>query len=126
MSKTIYTVPAVVVRIHDADTLVCSLDMGWGTWRKDEPVRLEGVNAPELSTAEGQAAKAFVETLLKAGDEVTVISKKYDKWRRTLGRITLPDSRDLSAVFARNRARGCDEGLRSMAQDNRKTTTSKH
>ncbi len=99
MSKTTYTVPAVVVRVRDADTILVDISLGWDLWHKSEPVRLEGVNAPELSTAEGQAAKAFVETLLKVGDSVTVVSKKYDKWRRTLGRITLSDGRDLSAVL---------------------------
>lgn len=97
-----WTVPATVTRIIDADTVVCQCDLGWRISLKTS-VRLFGVNAPELSTAEGQAALHFVQAILQPGDEVTLISHKLlgntDKYGRVLASITLPDGRDLSTML---------------------------
>jgi endonuclease YncB( thermonuclease family) len=74
------------------------LDLGWRVSREAEPVRIYGVNAPELSTPEGKVAKSFAESLLPIGLAVTVVSLKllgaFDKYGRTLGGLTLPDGRD--------------------------------
>jgi len=85
-----WTVPAVVQRVVDGDTLIVDLDLGWNLWHLGQRVRLAGVNCPELSTTEGRAAKTFVDVLLWPGVEVTIVSKGLDKYGRTLGQVVLP------------------------------------
>lgn len=85
---TTWTVPATVVRVVDADTLECDLDLGWRiTYRAK--VRLAGVNAPEMSTPEGKAARAWVAEVLIA--QVTVVSHSLDKYGRVLGEVRVGD-----------------------------------
>lgn len=86
---TTWTVPARVVRVIDADTIVCDLDLGWGVWRHSQHVRLLGIDAPELSTPEGKSAKAWLEGHLHVGDYVAVISEKLDSFGRVLGWVHL-------------------------------------
>jgi micrococcal nuclease len=51
---------ATVTRVVDGDTLHLSVDLGCDTTLA-MTVRLYGVNAPEMNTDAGKAAKAFVE-----------------------------------------------------------------
>ncbi|HLL69004.1 MAG TPA: thermonuclease family protein [Micromonosporaceae bacterium] len=95
---TTWTVPAVVLRVIDADSLRMQLDLGWYTYRV-ENCRLGHCNAPELNTAAGRAARDFVLTLLTIGDPVTFTSKSLDKYGRPLGDITLADGRDLATIL---------------------------
>lgn len=81
---TTWTYPAVVVRVVDADTIRLELDLGLHIWRTDN-CRILGINAPELNTPEGQAAKAYAETLLPVDAAVTFESKQLDKYGRPLG-----------------------------------------
>jgi endonuclease YncB( thermonuclease family) len=94
----IWSVPGTVQRVIDADTIVMRLDLGWRVSREAEPVRIFGVNAPELSTLEGKLARSFAESLLPIGLAVTVVSLKllgsFDKYGRTLASLVLPDGSD--------------------------------
>lgn len=89
---TVWTVPAQIVRVVDADTLAVVLDLGWHV-SMGAKVRLAGCNAPELSTPAGREAKAFVERLLcdENGDwlPITVVSHSLDKYGRVLGTVRL-------------------------------------
>lgn len=99
MSGNVWTVPATVKRVIDGDTLILLLDLGWHI-TYEARCRLVGCNAPELGTDEGNAAKAFVISLLNrvgtwspapegggAGAEVTFISHELDKYGRPLGQV---------------------------------------
>jgi endonuclease YncB( thermonuclease family) len=95
---TTWTVPAEVVRVVDGDTLVCTLDLGWGLWRMSAHVRLARVNAPELKAPGGQEARDYVQRLLadsiahgQALPSVTLISHSVDKYGRTLADVIVPD-----------------------------------
>src|SRR5215813_13038702 len=56
----VWLVHAIVVRVIDGDTVVVNMDMGWHTWRHDEHIRLNGVDAPERSDPAGWTkAKGF-------------------------------------------------------------------
>lgn len=102
---TTWTVPALVKRVIDADTLVCDLDVGWGFVRRNARVRLAGINAPELSTSKGVAARTFAADAIfafSALDElapVTVISQSLDKYGRTLAVVKLADGRILNDLL---------------------------
>lgn len=77
----------IVDTVHDGDTVNVKL-----TIDHDEGfdlrlvaniyarVRIAGINAPELSTVEGKAARDFAQTLLHPGDEVQVLSHGWDKY----------------------------------------------
>jgi endonuclease YncB( thermonuclease family) len=86
-SKELYTYKALVERVVDADTFWLNIDLGFNSWYR-EKVRLRGIDAPELSTKEGQEAKKFVESKLKEVDFVVI--KTYnepDKYERYLADI---------------------------------------
>lgn len=95
---TTWTVPGRVTRVIDGDTLVCSLDLGWGVWKLDTRVRLAGINCPEMNTEEGRRAFEFTLSLALMG-EVTVVSKSLDKYGRVLGEVWLPDRRKLNDLL---------------------------
>ena len=82
----IWTVPATVVRVVDADTIRLKLDLGWGI-SSEQNCRIIGVNAPELSTAAGQAARDWALTIMTPGLPVTFTSHKLDKYGRPLGQV---------------------------------------
>lgn len=93
MAKTEWTVPATVVRVIDGDTVVVTLDLGWWIYKEDH-VRVAHINAPELSTDAGKAARTYADMLLQPGTAVTIVSHSLDKYGRALGTITLPDGSD--------------------------------
>jgi endonuclease YncB( thermonuclease family) len=111
---------ATVAAIHDGDTIDVDLvliphtghltqdhDLGFNVHRAPAGVLLErqsvrcyGCNAPELSTPAGKASLAYLQTLLKVGDEITLLSHGWDKYGgRIDGQITLADGRDLVTVM---------------------------
>lgn len=91
---TVWTVPATVVSVVDGDTAHLLLDLGWYVTYGPVRVRVAHINAPELSTAEGVAARDFAAVLLPVGLKVTFASHSLDKYGRPLGSITLPDGQD--------------------------------
>ena len=111
---------ATIAAIHDGDTVDVDLvliphighltqdhDLGFNVHRKQtgvvlekQSVRLYGCNAPELSTAAGKASLAYLQTLLKVGDVITLLSHGWDKYGgRIDGQVTLADGRDLVTVM---------------------------
>lgn len=88
---TKWSVPATVVEVVDGDTIRLDLDLGWHMTYRCR-CRLVGINAPEMATPEGVAAKTYAQTLLQPGDQVTFDSSTLDKYGRPLGEITFgPD-----------------------------------
>jgi micrococcal nuclease len=98
---TTWTVPARIIRILDGDTIEVDLDLGWRiTYRAK--VRLARVNAPELSTDVGRAARdwavrqltALADTLTHSVEwrPITVVSHSLDKYGRVLGDVRWVDS----------------------------------
>lgn len=94
---TTWTVPATVLKITDGDTAHLLLDLGWSISLQAR-CRVAAINAPELSTPEGKAAKAYAETLLPLGTVVTFVSKRLDNYGRPLGHI-LWDGRDFGQAM---------------------------
>jgi len=92
--------PATVTHIHDGDTFTLNIDLGFGIHATAFNCRLFGCNAPELATAAGKAALAYLETILHVGDAVTVLSHGWDKYGgRFDGTVTLADGRDLAKAM---------------------------
>lgn len=83
-----WTVPATVTKIHDGDTFTADLDLGWHVTLTGQPVRLARCDAPELATVDGRQALAYLSTLIRVGDPLTIVSTRLDKYGRILGEVT--------------------------------------
>ena len=65
--------------VIDGDTVDLLIDLGFGVHVK-ERCRLYGIDAPEMPTAQGQAAKAYLESLLGAATgELFVATRKMTR-----------------------------------------------
>jgi len=82
----IYTYLSLVERVVDGDTLLVNIDCGFGIFRQ-ERLRLRGVDAPELNTIAGKAAKAFVEKELARVDFAVLKTYREDKYGRYLADV---------------------------------------
>lgn len=81
----IFTYKAEVLKVIDADTLLCKIELGFGLFI-EQKFRLRGIDCPELGTDEGLAAKKFVQARLAACDFIVAKTFKdtFDKYDRYL------------------------------------------
>lgn len=77
-----YEYTASLIRVVDGDTLHLEVDLGFDVRRRDT-FRLFGLNAPEMSTPEGQAAREWLAQ--KLGEGPLVITTRKDR-REKYGR----------------------------------------
>jgi endonuclease YncB( thermonuclease family) len=85
--------------VHDGDTVYAKLDVGFDLTIYTR-IRIDGINAPELSTQAGKDARDFAKTLLAPGDAVEVVSWGWDKYGgRIDGSVKLADGRDFAQVM---------------------------
>lgn len=82
-----YTYKATIFKIHDADTFFADVDLGFHV-EKSMWLRLAGVDAPEISTPEGQAALRFVQEWFAGSRDVVITTEKDRRGaeRQTFGR----------------------------------------
>lgn len=100
-----FTYAAKVERVVDADTVDVELDLGMRVYLRTR-LRVAGIDAPEMSTDAGKAAKCFVLDQLCAATEhrephisdrdclfvpVTVRTSKPDKYGRALADVVFRD-----------------------------------
>lgn len=52
--SSLYHYKADVVSVYDGDTIRVDIDLGCNTWLRNEPIRLYGINTPELRGEERQ------------------------------------------------------------------------
>ena len=84
-----YTYNAKVIRVIDGDTVELDIDLGFTIHWKSS-CRLYGVNTPELKSSDKDErlkaleAKNFLIQELPVGSDVTINSKKLDKYGRPL------------------------------------------
>jgi len=73
-----YEYKAIVNRVVDGDTIDCTIDLGFSTWKKIR-VRMEGINTPESRTRDleekkrGLAAKDRLIEILDYNDNKCVL-----------------------------------------------------
>lgn len=92
----LYHYKAVVVSAYDGDTCRCDIDLGFGTWLMNEPVRLQGINAPEIrggteaSKKAGKKARNWFRGVA-VGKPVYLYSHKFlkGKYGRIVATLTL-------------------------------------
>jgi micrococcal nuclease len=95
----VFTYRAVMVAVHDGDTITVDVDLGWNVWRRFEALRLAGIDAPELATDAGKAARDWLAAKLPAGMAVTIQTEKdrREKYGRMLATIWGNDHGDVWA-----------------------------
>lgn len=70
----------VVTNVHDGDTFSVDLDLGFGIHAVQFRCRIFGINAPELRTAAGVAARSYLIGLMPVGTAVSILSHSWDKY----------------------------------------------
>lgn len=81
---------AKVVRVIDGDTAEFDIDLGFNL-HYIAKVRLAGINAPEMRTEAGPAAKArLIELLVGPLIIGTTLNKEFEKYGRVLGVVYTP------------------------------------
>ena len=78
-----YTYSAKLISVIDADTFKLEVDLGFHTWLR-ATFRLARINAPELMTFEGVAARQFVVEALAAATVIQIESSRSEKYGRWL------------------------------------------
>lgn len=95
-----YDYRCMVIRVLDGDTLEADIDLGFRiTYR--QTIRLVAMNAPEIRTELGPAAKARLEQLVMGKTFVrvtTTIHREFEKYGRVLGRL-VADGVDVNAAM---------------------------
>ncbi len=88
----LFSYTATIRKVVDGDTLDVALAVAPG-YTHQLKLRLRGLDCPEISTTAGRAAKAFVDALLRVGDEVLISTTKPDKYDRYLADVFIRQSR---------------------------------
>ena len=73
-----FTYAAKLIEVIDGDTVDLLIDLGFGVHVK-ERCRLYGIDAPEMPTDAGKAAKAYLESLIGASSELFVATRKMTR-----------------------------------------------
>ena len=86
-----YQYRAIITDVYDGDTVTADIDLGFDIWRRNERLRLYGIDAPEVrgkERPEGLLARDALRERL-VGKEVTIctIKDKTGKYGRYLVRI---------------------------------------
>lgn len=95
-----FTYDAWLKELVDGDTLHCGVDLGCDV-AINLTIRLYGINAPEMKTPEGKAAKAFAlqwfTTNCPSGKfTLQTVKDKREKYGRYLGTIIAPGGQILN------------------------------
>ena len=88
-----YHYKAKVERVVDGDTLYARVDVGFHASFLLS-FRILGINAPEMKTPEGPAAKAWLAGLIE-GETVELRTEKDDSFGRWLAHVTY-EGRDIA------------------------------
>ncbi len=93
------------------------LDLGFSIWTHRQPFRLAGIDAPELGTPEGRAARDWLRALLPVGTSLVAITQRdsTEKYGRYLAHLYLPDEPIRSVneqLIEAGHARAYDGGAR--------------
>lgn len=92
LSEDRYTYRAYVTEVIDADTFRAVIDLGFDIVT-EQKLRLRGLDAPEIESAEGRESKAFLEKrLAKKGGPILIKTVKSDKYDRYLADVYVEGS----------------------------------
>ena len=104
-----YEYECTIRRVVDGDTIDVDVDLGFGTWRCSERIRLYGVDTPECRTRDAQEkaagflAKEFVEDALHVGGTYKLQTREKGKFGRFLGVIFISARTSINATLVSER-----------------------
>jgi endonuclease YncB( thermonuclease family) len=106
--------PATVLRVIDGDTVEVRIDLGFGL-SLVEPVRLAGIDAPEMSTPAGPLARRALTNFLPMSTAATLRTgaAERDKYGRVLGDLLVAGRSAGQEQLLRGHARPYDGGKRT-------------
>ena len=91
----LYQYKATITKVYDGDTITADIDLGFNTWRRNEHLRLDGIDAPEMRGGDPAAATAARDALADRilGKELVIctIKDRQEKYGRYLVRIYIGD-----------------------------------
>jgi micrococcal nuclease len=99
----VYEYRCTLIRVVDADTVRLTLDLGFYLKREDQSYRLLRIDAPEMSTVEGKAAKVWLEQYL-VGKSLLAQTQKSDSFGRFLAELYADGSNVSDAIVAAGQA----------------------
>lgn len=83
MQATPYLYAAHLVRVIDGDTVVLDIDLGFRLWAT-MPIRLLGINTPEMREAAGRVSRQWVIDWFEKNPQFQVATakdpEKYGRW----------------------------------------------
>jgi micrococcal nuclease len=105
-----YEYRAHILRVVDGDTVDVDIDLGFGTWIRNERVRIMGIDTPESRTRDlvekifGLAAKKRLEEILGTEAILKTFAAKdgvdmKGKFGRILGDFILEDGRFVTQIL---------------------------
>jgi micrococcal nuclease len=103
----LYNYNAELVKVVDGDTIKVKIDLGFHmVWQTN--ARLYGINADELKSDDptlkesAQAAKVYIESLMKPGDKLLLKSKALDKYKRPIAHVFTKDGLCVNELLVSN------------------------
>jgi micrococcal nuclease len=92
MDEFLYHYEARLVSVYDGDTIRVDLSLGFNIWQLNKPIRLYGIDTPEVRGAErpqGLVVRDLVEQRLQQSDRLIIETHKDStgKYGRLLGTV---------------------------------------
>ena len=114
----LYAYRAQITAVYDGDSVTADVDLGFNTWRRDEKLRLFGIDAPEVRGKARPAGLRARDALRKRieGREVIVctIKDRTGKYGRYLAQIWLGAENINLWLIRQGHAVEYDGGRRSL------------
>ena len=115
----LYAYKAIVTDVYDGDTVTADVDLGFNTWRREEKLRLFGIDAPEVRGKARPAGLRSRDALWERimGREVVIctIKDRTGKYGRYLAEIWLGDENLNEWLVGEGLAVPYDGGKRTMS-----------
>ena len=101
--RRLYAFKVEVTRVVDGDTVWVKVDHGF-RFRQPQKIRFRGIDAPELPTEEGLAAKSFVESRLAGVPFAVITTSKVGMYGRYIADVFyMKKGEDVARVAERGR-----------------------
>ena len=97
MERTLYHYKAIVTSVYDGDTCTVDIDLGLSAWIRGEKLRLNRINAAELTgkdKPEGVKSRDFLKAKIQ-GKEITIetIKDRREKYGRYFAEVWLEEKK---------------------------------
>lgn len=84
--RHLFTYQAFVIHVIDGDTFSAVIELGFG-FTTVQTLRLRGLDAPEIVSAEGREAKEFLEKTMPQSSDILIRTHRSDKYDRYLADV---------------------------------------